>query len=287
MSNKNTEIQDLDAIIQSVSALVDSLVSTENTARLNKAEESSKEASKEEKSKKEGSSKESSKKEESMAKADDVESSGHENQAPEVDGQPEMSQDPSMDENQDPSQEQGENLESMVQTLDDDMLQELKQVVDMELNARQSQGQQPDQGQPPMGEEQAPAAPAPEMPGPEQAAMKSEVASLSDKLAKSEATAQKLEKAFLEMTNMVQKLVSKPVQKAVTDIKSVDYVDKGEKQLKKSESDMTDSEVMAKAHAISADPKKLSNLTKNERGTLMDYLTSKKRTQEIVNLINK
>jgi hypothetical protein len=120
-------------------------------------------------------------------------------------------------------------------------------------------------------------------------AMKSELEKYQEKLAKSEAQAADLQKSFTSMTELLDKMINRPVQKAVTDVRNIEYIDKGEKdQLKKTESaNISDADLKKKAVEISADPKKLGALAKSERDTLLDYLVTKKRNPEVLKIVSK
>ena len=312
----NMEQIDISQLLAEAGAEVDALIKAERTKleALSKKEESSKEElSKEESSmKKEESSKEESsmkkkeamahnkangdvqkkeessmKKEESSMKKD--EGSGYENQAPEASDDAGSHEDapPSPEGSEDP--QQGEDLNSMVSSLDDEMLHELMQVVQMEMQARQEQ-QSPDESQPPMEDpaaQQSQSAPPPMM-GKMESAYKSELSAVQEKLAKSETEASNLYKSVSAMTELMDKMINRPVTKAVTDIRHIDYVDKGEKDLKKSETEnISDADLQKQAKALAMDNKRLSTLVKNERDVLSDFLVNKKRSPEILKLIAK
>jgi hypothetical protein len=309
----NIEQLDISKLLEEAGAEVDALIKSEREKieALQKKEESSKEKSSKEESseksskeessmhkkeisakhkangdvmKKEESSKEASSKEWSMKKD---EGSGYESQAPEASSPaPEMSAGAPGQEGQ--HEDQGEDLQSMVSSLDDEMLHELMQVVQMEMEGRQQQHAGPE-GAP--HEEAGPEAAAPqEAPGMEKMAMayKSELEATKDRLAKAEEQTANIQKSFLAMTELLDKMVNKPVQKAVTDIRSIDYVDKGEKDLKKAEeTNISDADLQKKAKELSSDFKKLGSLTKNEREVLSDFFVNKKRTPEILKLVSK
>ncbi len=279
----NTQDLDINSLIESVSVQIDELLKkseSEVASALGKKEESSKEESSKEDSKmakKEESKKEESSKEDSKLEKDEEEASGHANMAPEAEGNHDMGADGEMAE----ADDQADSLEAMVKDLDDEMLQELKQVVDMELEGRSGQQEMPAEGE---HEE----APAPEMAPEQQMAMKSEIEGLKEKLSKSEDSAQKLEKAFESLTAMMTKLVQKPVVKSVTDIKTVEHIDKGEKSLEKSEAKkLNDAELATEARKIAADNKKLASLSKRERDSLTDFLLNKNSKDEVLKIINK
>lgn len=213
------------------------------------------------------------------------EGSGFENPAPEASSQPAPSGPPASPEE---SQEQSkaESLEDMVRSLDEDMLQELMQVVQMEMESRKQSSA------PAAPEASMSPPPAAQPPAPEQKmemAYKKEFDGMKEKLAKSEEQAKNLEKAFTSMTDLLDKMVNRPVTKAVTDIRAVDYVDKGEKELKKNEDIVNISDTDLKKHLfkMSSNPKELAKLTKGERDTLSEYFTNKKRTPEVLKLISK
>lgn len=277
MSDANTNGQefDLKKLLKEAGDVVDSLIKSEKEKQevLQKKEESSKEESSKEESSVE-KKEDSSKKEESMKKDEPAspENSGYESQAPEASS-------PSPEDSQ--GQDQMESLESMVSSLDEQMLQELKQVVDMELSAR-SQQQQP-------APEASPAPTQPEAAPPQQdMAMKSEVEALKEKLVKSEEKSANVEKAFGLMSDLMEKMINKPVDKAITDIQSIAYIDKGEQELKKSEnSTVSDEDLKKKLTAISGDNKELAKLTKSEREAMTEYFVTKKRNPEVLKIVTK
>ena len=292
-TKQEIEKVDISQLLKEAGAEIDSLIKSEREKleALKKKEESS--VKKEESSmKKEESSvkkeESSMKKEESSVKKD--EGSGYQNQAPEASASqsasPDASATPPPADGQQPP-EQGEDLHGMVSSLDDEMLQELMQVVQMEMETRHQQGGSPDQSQsappPPDASAQPPA------PGMEKMAMayKAELDSYKDRLQKSEQEAVKLQNSFTSVTELLDKMINRPVSKAVTDIRNVDYIDKGEKDLKKNETTLTDADLKKKANEMAKDNQKLGALSKSERETLSDFLMSKQRTPEIVKLILK
>lgn len=280
---------DLNALLQEVNQEVDALIKHEKEKldALQKSEESKKEESSSSSSdSKAGMEK---KEESSMSKAEESSSSSSSSKAEEMkkdDGSgfespaPEASSDQSMDsQQQSMGDESAESLESMVQSLDDEMLQELMQVVQMEMEARKSK-------------DQAPAAPEQQAPAPEEQglemAYKTEVDGLKEKLTKSEEQTKQLEKAIGDMTDLLDKVINRPVIKAVTDIRNVEYVDKGEKELAKSEAkDVSDADLSKRLREMAGNPKELAKLTKSERENLSGFFVNKKRTPEVLKLISK
>ncbi|HUM42157.1 MAG TPA: hypothetical protein PKI14_04335 [Fervidobacterium sp.] len=270
MSLKNQDIN-LEQLLEEVNREFDALIKSEKDkqASLAKSEESkeeSKESSKEE-------SKESSKEQSKEEMKKDEEGSGYETPAPEA-SEEAPQQEEQMPQEQQPEGE--EDLNSMVQGLDDEMLHELAQVVQMEIQARQSQ-QQPEgqpEPQPEMQQEE------PAMPPQDAMAMKSEK-DLKDKLSKSEEELTELKKAVEIMTSTFEKAFARPVVKAVTDI---NMVERGS-SLKKSE--LSSEEVTQKVRAITGNNAKLSQLSKSEREVVMDYLYTKKINNQILEIINK
>lgn len=308
----NTDQIDITKLLAEAGEEVDALIKAEKEKleALKKSEESSKEESSAMKKKEESSeaSKEASmKKKEEMPKNKangDVqkkeesskemsmkkdEGSGYQSQAPEASDESGSQQDPAAppaDPQADPNQ--GEDLNSMVSSLDDEMLHELMQVVQMEMQARQEQ-QSPDQSQPQMDDSSAqPQESAPPQMEKMAMAYKSELSAVQQKLAKSEEEASNLYKSVSAMTELMDKMINRPVSKAVTDIRHIDYVDKGEKELKKSETEnISDADLQKKAKEFAMDNKRLGTLVKNERDVLSDYLVNKKRSPEILKIISK
>lgn len=292
MGNVETEKIDIGALINEVGAEVDALIKSEQVRleTLKKSEESSKEESskeasmekKEESSKEESSKsmekKEESKKEESSMKKD--ESSGFESPAPEA-----SSPSPDMSQSSPDGSDQGESLESMIQSLDDSMLDELIQSAMMEKDKRSQSSQSEPSPSPDMSQ----SAPAPQDSPKLEMAYKKEVDDMKEKLTKSEETAKNLEVAFTSMTELFDKMINRPVQKAVTDIREIEYADKGEKDLKKSEAkkEFSETEVKEQLYKMGSDHKQLEKLNKNEREALSDFFVTKKQTPEVLKLIYK
>lgn len=277
MSLKNQDIN-LEQLLEEVNREFDALIKSEKDkqASLAKSEESkeeSKESSKKEESKessKKEESKESSKEQSKEEMKKDEEGSGYENPAPEA-SEEAPQQEEQMPQEQQPEDE--EDLNSMVQGLDDEMLHELAQVVQMEIQTRQSQPEGQPEPQPEMQQEE------PAMPPQDAMAMKSEK-DLKDKLSKSEEELTELKKAVEIMTSTFEKAFARPVVKAVTDI---NMVERG--SLKKSE--LSSEEVTQKVRAITGNNAKLSQLSKSEREVVMDYLYTKKINNQILEIINK
>jgi len=298
MSQVQEQNVDLNAILKEVAGEVDELIKSEQARldSLKKNEESSmkKEESsmkKEESSmKKEESSmkkeESSMKKEESSMKKD--EGSGFESPTPEASASSSPAPaDPSAQAS--PEADAGDSLESMVHGLDDEMLHELMQCVQMEMEARsKSAAPAPMESAPAASPSPSPAASS-AMKSEESSAMyKKEMDAMKEKLSKSEENAKNLEKAVGTLTDLMEKMVNRPVTKAVTDIRSVDYVDKGEKDLKKTEQEnISDEEFHKRAKKIAGDRSALGALTKNERDALSNYFVTKKRSSEVLKLISK
>lgn len=297
MSGVATQIEnmDLSALLQEVGKEVDTLIKSENekiealkkaeasksesssSSSMAKAEESKSESSKSEMEKAEESSKSEMAKSAEAVKKDES-GSGFESPVPEASAP--VAAAPAAE-----NQESGESLEAMVQGLDDDMLHELKQIVDMECQGRQQSQASADQASADQSKAAAPA--APDM-GKMEMAYKKEMEDVREKLAKSEEQAKSMEKAFTTMTELIDKMINKPITKAVVDIKHVDFIDKGEKELKKSEQEtVSDSDLDKKLKKMATDQRELGKLTKNERDALGQYFVNKKRTPEVLKLINK
>lgn len=281
MSTPQTEPQiDINQLIQEVGQEVDALIKAEKEKleALNKAEPVVKQEDKKEESSKEDSKDKSDMEKMEAVKKDD-EGSGFESPAPEASAQsaaPDMSA-------QAPQEQSAESLESMVQGLSEEELQELMQVVQMEMQGRQAQQAPAEQQAAP--EASAPAA-APEMKA--EMAYKKELDEVRGQLKKSEDQSKKVEEAFTVMVDLMDKVVNRPVQKAITDIRTIDYADKGEKDLKKSEVvDISDSDLEKRLRKMSSDRKELGALNKSEREALSDYFVTKKRTPEVLKLISK
>lgn len=184
-----------------------------------------------------------------------------------------------------PSQESPESLDQMVKGLDDGMLHELMQVIQMELSSRKPQESAP------AASPSAPPPPSSPSPSPEMDKMemyKKEVEDLKTRLAKSEQESKSTQDAFNTITDLFTKIVRKPVSKAVTDIRNVSFIDKGEQDLKKNEDGNISNEDLAKKMAdLSKDGKKMSALNKNEREVLSNWFVKKQRTPEVLQLVNK
>ncbi len=299
---------DINKLLDEVEADVKNLLKSAQTdaANLKKAEEKSKEESSKEESSKEASKKEASALEKSgVAKAEDIkkddaapkEDSGYESQAPEASEQqesaPEAAAEAAPEAHQ--GEEQVEDVAGIMKDLDDDMLHELYQKIKMELMARM-QGQEASADQSAAAPEAAAAqqaAPAADM----QMAMKSqkeegeklskaqaESKAKDDEIAKLKKSLEETEKGLGEMTDMLQMLIARPVQRAVTDIQ---FVDKDGGGLKKSESELSDEEIKKAVDSISSDRKKLSTLTKSERDVILDFYAGKNVKEKVIKVINK
>ena len=279
MSQENV---DLNAILKEVAGEVDELIKTEQARleALKKNEESSKEASKKEES--------SMKKEESSAKEASMkkyEGSGFQSPTPEASASSSPAPaDPSA-QAAPGAEDQGDSLQSMVQGLDDDMLHELMQCVQMEMESR-SKSASP---APAAAASPSPSPAAPAMKNEESSAMhKKEMDAIKEKLAKSEQATANIEKAFASMTELMEKVVNRPVSKAITDIRTVDFIDKGEKELKKNDQEnVSDEEFHKRAKKLASDRNELGKLTKNERESLSSYFVTKRRSPEVLKLISK
>lgn len=270
---------DLNSLIASVGQEIDKLIKSESEKlqALKKEEESPKEESKEESSKEESSKEESEQSMKKNLRKDDEKSSM---QPQETEEAPEMEAQPEAPEHNEQDGEL-ESLEGMVKDLDDDMLHELMQVVQAELDSRSAPEQAPEAPQAPEAHQEQPALPM-------DAAMKSEIEELKNKLSKSEEESKSIQKAFETLTQLFNKAVSRPVAKAVTNIKDVQYTDKGEGALKKSEqANISDEEIRKQLTKISSDQKAMASLTKSERDAMLDFFTSKKSRNEVLKIINK
>lgn len=279
----STEQFDLNKLIEEVTNDVNDLIKSEkeklDAAKATQATDMKKaEASKEESSKEESSKEESSKEESSKLKKDD-EGSSYENQAPEASASAEAPPEA-------PAEEAGPHdgegtLEEMVAALDDDMLNELRAACEAEQAQR---GHNADAA---AVEPSAEAAPAPEA---SPALHMSEAANEADikkdeKLVKAEEKIEHLEKYVQSMAELLEKMASKPVVKAVS---NVDYVDRGETALAKADAkDFTVEEINAELTKISKDGKKLSALSKHERDAMLDFFSSKRKTPEVLKIITK
>ena len=272
---------DISQLLKEAGAEIDALIKTEKEQiALQKSEASMG------KNKANGSviKKEESSREESSMKKD--EGSGYENQAPEASASASQSAAPPMaDPNappQDGQEDQGQDLQTMVSSLDDQMLDELMQVVQMEKETRQSQQAAPQDGSQDQSQQAPP--PGPDM---SQMAQKSELEDTKNRLAKAEKQAADLQQSFTSMTDLLDKMVNRPVQKAVTDVRQIDYIDKGEKALSKSEAEnISDADLKKRLTEMSKDQKQLGALTKRERETLGDFFINKQRTPEILKLVS-
>jgi len=261
MSKKTEQNIDLDALLSEVGAEIDTMIKSEKDKM------------------------EALKKSDSKLKKDD-EGSGFEAPAPspspEASAAPEEAPAPEAEAAPEESQQE-ESLQSMIQGLDDEMLQELVQIVQMEMETR-SKSQEPSAPEEaPSPSPEASAAPAPEMSKMDM--YKSEVQGLKEKLNKSEEQSKNLEKAFTAMTELMEKMVSRPVVKAVTDIRSVDFIDKGGASLQKSE--MSDQEIDSHLRKMASSSTELAKLDKNERDALSSYFATKRRTPEVLKLVSK
>jgi hypothetical protein len=279
---------DISQLLKEAGAEIDALIKTEkeqialqkSEASMGKNKANGSVMKKEESSMK----KEESSREESSMKKD--EGSGYENQAPEASASASQSAAPPMaDPNappQDGQEDQGQDLQTMVSSLDDQMLDELMQVVQMEKETRQSQQAAPQEGSQSMSQSAPP--PGPDM---SQMAQKSELEDTKNRLAKAEKQAQDLQQSFTSMTDLLDKMVNRPVQKAVTDVRQIEYIDKGEKALSKSEAEnISDADLKKRLTEMSKDQKQLGALTKRERETLGDFFINKQRTPEILKLVS-
>jgi hypothetical protein len=278
-ANKDNKDLNVDQLIGEAIETIDTLIKSENEKlkTLSKTEESSKESSKAEQSKPEQS-----------VKKDEMSSSP----APEASSSPAappQESSPAPDQSQaDPNQQpdDGADLQGLVSSLDDGMLQELMQVVQMELESRQSSQQQapPEQS----SDQIAPAPEASQQMAPADMAMKSEFEAMKEKLAKSEEKFANLEASVLTITETITKSASKPRPKAVTEIKDVQVVNRGEDLSKKEKnSQPTPAEVFKKMDSMAKDRYVLSSLNKGEMDTLQGYFSNKQINDKVLQLFNK
>lgn len=258
---------DLDQLLNDVHSTLNALV---------KSEESSMKEESKEKSKKEESKKEESSKEESSLEKDD-EGSGYESQAPEA-SMDAPAEEPAQEE-QAMGDDSEESLEAMVSGLSDEMFMELAQIVEMEKAKRQEPAQSEEA--PAAPEMQAPAEEAPAAPQDLAMTYKSEVDTLKAKLEKAEADQADLAKSVKTLMEMVVIAKKAPVERAVTDIS---YIQKGESLTK---SEANPEAVYAKAKAFAANHSKMAKLTKSEVSALSNFMSTKKVTEQILDIVNK
>lgn len=279
MSKKNKDLN-VDELIGEAISAIDSLIKGESDKlkSLKKDEESSKEASSKEESSKEKSSKEES----SMAKDEPMQDAPP---APQ-EAAPQEDQAPPQDDGQQAPQEDGADLQGLVSSLDDGMLQELMQVVQMELQNRQS-APSDNAPQEQSSDTIAPAQEASQQMAPADMAMKSEFESLKAKLAKSEENFANLQASVLTITETITKASSKPRPKAVTEIKDLDIVGRGESLGKSDKNNPTPAEVLKKMDSIAKDRFALSSLNKSEMDTLQVYFSTKQINDKVLQLFNK
>lgn len=191
-----------------------------------------------------------------------------------------------------PAEQQQEDLGSLVQSLEDDQLQELAEVISQELEMRHSQSQ-PADAAPEQAMDASPAAPAQEQSQPaapeasavkpeEVSAFKAEIEAIKDQLKKSEDQNKKLMDFVGKTTETLAKAASMPKPKAVTNIDDVKFVENG---LKKSEA--TEKDAHDKLQAMGKDMKVLKSLSKRELGDLNGYYQSKQLNDKVLKLINK
>lgn len=275
---KDYSNMDVDSLLKEVSSIIEDLTKSEaaKAAALAKSEDD-KSDDKDEKKDEEKDEKDK----EDLEK--DEEASGFESPAPEAAPAPASEAAPAAE----AAPEQGsdeESLEAMITSLDDQSLMDLAAAVHAELESRHAQAPQEEAPAPAASAPEADLAPAPE--SPDMAALKSEVVELKDKLSKSEESSKKLEKAFIDLTSLVTKATTpKPVQKAVTDIRAVKFIEKGGEKMAKSE--ISDADLYKKATEVAGSNKALASLTKTERSHLQDYLVKRERNEQIEQILNK
>lgn len=267
-------IGELDVLIKKETDKADELKKAEAAAaEVLKKEESSKEKSKEESKKEEEKSKE-----ESMKKDDASASSP----APSPEASDSSATPPASPEASDSQQDQDfGSLEELLADLDPEKLQDLMEKCKMEMAKRSSPA--PQAAPADMGSPSAPA-PSPSASAPLQMSEKdnAKVEELEQKLAKSETETKKLQAGLEKVTELFEKMINKPVRKAVTDINHV--AKPGETSLQKTEAKpLTDKEIGLKLNSISRKP----TLTKNERDSIVDYCLHKKGKETILKLIEK
>lgn len=218
----------------------------------------------------------------------DAEGSGYSNMSPEQsEGSKEESSgssEGSSEASQSPEQQDDsgvDHIADMLGGLDDDQLQHLYMSVKSELMGRM---------QPQQEASQSPAQPSPEAPAPSPSASSpdmekmymNEKKGLEEKLSKSESEAESLKKALSQATEMLDRLLSRPVKKAITDIR---FVEKGEETVK---TEFTKDELNRKIDEISKDQGKLGKLTKSERETLLDFRVGRYNGRdEVIKIVSK
>jgi hypothetical protein len=264
-------IGELDVLIKKETDKAEELKKAE-AAELAKKEESSKEKSKEESSKE---------KEESMKK-DDASASAP---APSPEASDSSATPPASPEASDSQQDQDfGSLEELLADLDPEKLQDLMEKCKMEMAKRSSPS--PEAAPADMGSA-SPAAPAPSpsASAPLQMSEKdnAKVEELEQKLAKSETETKKLQAGLEKVTELFEKMINKPVRKAVTDINHVAKPGEGSLQKSEDKKPLTDKEIHAKLTSISRKP----TLTKNERDSIVDFYLHKKGKETILKLIEK
>lgn len=270
MSKIDLSNVDIDAIVAELQQTINTLEKSnqDQSPSLSKKEESSKEESSKEESSKEESSKEDKKAPPSELNKE--EGSSYESQAPEASSD----QQPPMDDQQ---PDQVEAIEEVLKLLPPDKLQDLMAKVQQELANRPDAGQ-PDQGQPP-AEQNAPALDQPPQPD-QSAALKAEKEEAFQKLAKAEQENTELKKLVESLSFNLNKILSKPQPKVITDINSVSLVPRG-----LAKSDLSPSEIDQKIKAITSDRSKLAKLTKSQMDAVVSYRFDKKLSNEILEII--
>jgi len=231
---------------------------------------------KEESSKEQSMKKEESSKEQSMKKDDPSQSPSPSPESSDSQSSPA----PSPEDSQSQQDQDYGTLEDLLADLDPEKLQDLMEKCKMEMAKRQSPAPSPEQAAPPAA---SPSAPAPSPSAPLQMSEKdsAKVEELEQKLAKSETETKKLQAGLEKVTELFEKMINKPVRKAVTDIA---HVAKPGETLQKAEAKpLTDKEISTKLNSIS----RKASLTKNERDSIVDYCLHKKGKETILKLIEK
>lgn len=268
---KEPKIDDLEKLIDAAIKDVEQAIS------LKKSEESSKE---------ESSKKDESKKEDSMKKDE----SGYDSQAPEASQEEAPVEAAPAPE----AHEQEEHIEDILSQLDIEDLHALGEALHAELESR-SMPQDHDAAAPaqdasPDLAECEPAMKAEESKKEEEKKEesskmeKSELDLAKEAVKKQESEIKDLQSAVIGMTELVEKMAKTPKRKAITGIAFIDRND----SLAKSEGQApTEEEIKKKVSEISKDNKKLAALSKKEQDAVIDYLTTKKVTKEVLTLISK
>jgi len=259
-----------------------------------KGEESSSSSSSSSVAKREESSSSSSSA--SMKKDDESSSgSGYESQAPEASASasspaadPSASA-PAPSESAPAAGAELESIESQLQQLDDDMLQELSQKVKAEMEARMASAS--GSAAAPQGSPAAPGAPA-QAPAPAMAMAMAEkevgekLAKAEERMTKAEKENEELKKALGDMTAIVSHMINRPKVRAANSITDVQFVDRGEEALKKAEVEkMSKEDITKKLKDVTSDNKKLATFSKKEHDAILDFYATGKRSPELLKVI--